>query len=153
MFHKMTSRLDLVEGEQKIGQFFTDLAVRKNIAPATQNQAMNALVFLYKKVLKVPLSEEMSAVRATKETTVPVVLTREEVCQVLAVMEGDIPDGIKLIPVWSIKRSRPLQKRSASKGESQPTLSAIVLPRIFSKEGLTFGPFRPCLAIRILRRP
>jgi len=88
LFHKMTSRLDLVAGEQKIEQFLTDLAVHKNIAPATQNQAMNALVFLYKKVLKVPLNEEINAVRATKKTNMPVVLTREEVSQILTVMEG-----------------------------------------------------------------
>ncbi len=88
LFHKMTSRLDLVDGEQKIEQFLTDLAVHKNIAPATQNQAMNALVFLYKKVLKVPLNEEINAVRATKKTNMPVVLTREEVSQILTVMEG-----------------------------------------------------------------
>lgn len=88
LFHKMTSRLDLADGEQKIEQFLTDLAVRKNIAPATQNQAMNALVFLYKKVLKVPLDAEINAVRATKKTNIPVVMTREEVGQVLTVMDG-----------------------------------------------------------------
>ena len=88
LFHKMTSRLDLAHGEQKIEQFLTDLAVHKKIAPATQNQAMNALVFLYKKVLKVSLYEEINAVRATKRTNVPVVLTREEVSRILTVMEG-----------------------------------------------------------------
>jgi len=60
------SRQDLENGEQKIEQFLTDLAVNKNIAQATQNQAMNALVFLYKKVLKVPLNEEINGVRAVK---------------------------------------------------------------------------------------
>ncbi len=58
------------------------------IAPATQNQAMNALVFLYKKVLKIHLNEEINAVRATKRTSVPVVMTREEVRQVVTVMDG-----------------------------------------------------------------
>ena len=42
---------DLFPAEPKIEAFLTDLAVRGNVAPATQNQAMNALVFLYKRVL------------------------------------------------------------------------------------------------------
>jgi integron integrase len=88
LFHHMTSRHDLENGEQKIEQFLTHLAVNKNIAPATQNQAMNALVFLYKKVLKVPLNDEINAVRAAKKLNIPVVMTREEVRQVITVMEG-----------------------------------------------------------------
>ena len=41
-FYRMTSRDDMKGGKKKIEQFLTDLAVNKNIAPATQNQAMNA---------------------------------------------------------------------------------------------------------------
>lgn len=88
LFHKMTSRQDLNNGEQKIEQYLTYLAVKRNIAPATQNQAMNALVFLYKKVLKIPLNEEINAVRASKKSNIPVVMTREEVRQVVTSMEG-----------------------------------------------------------------
>jgi hypothetical protein len=50
-FHRMKSRQDLSNGEKKIESFLTDLAVRGNVSASTQNQAMNALVFLYKKVL------------------------------------------------------------------------------------------------------
>ena len=56
-FHGMTSRVDLAGGEKKIEAFLTHLAVDRHVAPATQNQAMNALVFLYKKVLKVALED------------------------------------------------------------------------------------------------
>ncbi len=87
-YHKMSSRLDLKDGEQKIEQFLTHLAVKTNIAPATQNQAMNALVFLYKRVLKIPLTEEINAVRAPKRINIPVVMTRDEVRQVITLMEG-----------------------------------------------------------------
>jgi len=87
-YHKMSSRDDLEDGEVKIEQFLTYLAVETHIAPATQNQAMNALVFLYKKVLKVPLTDEINAVRAPKRITIPVVMTRDEVRQVIALMEG-----------------------------------------------------------------
>lgn len=53
-FHRMQSRADLDPAEAKIEAFLTHLAVERRVAPATQNQAMNALVFLYKKVLEVP---------------------------------------------------------------------------------------------------
>jgi hypothetical protein len=48
----MKSRNDLSDGEKKIEMFLTHLAVNKNVSPSIQNQAMNALVFLYKRVLK-----------------------------------------------------------------------------------------------------
>ena len=51
----MSSREDLADGERKIEAFLTDLAVRGKVAASTQNQAMNALVFLYRKVLEQPL--------------------------------------------------------------------------------------------------
>lgn len=84
----MSSRDDLVDGEEKIEKFLTYLAVNKDIAPATQNQAMNALVFLYKTVLRNPLDKEINAVRATKKLNIPVVLTRDEVNQIINLMEG-----------------------------------------------------------------
>jgi hypothetical protein len=56
-FHRMKSRDDLVEGEKKIEAFLTHLAVDERVASATQNQAMNALVFLYKRILEQPLGD------------------------------------------------------------------------------------------------
>lgn len=49
-FHWMKSRDALKGGEVKIEQFLTHLAVKEDVAASTQNQAMNALIFLYKKV-------------------------------------------------------------------------------------------------------
>ncbi len=46
-FHQRKCREDLAGGEAKIEAFLTDPAVNGRVAPATQNQAMNALVFLY----------------------------------------------------------------------------------------------------------
>ena len=86
-FHGMTSRADLAGGEKKIEAFLTHLAVDSHVAPATQNQAMNALVFLYKKVLKVALDDGINAVRAAKKINLPVVMTREEVAKVMALIE------------------------------------------------------------------
>ncbi len=94
----MSSRDDLKNGEQKIEAFLTHLAVKKNVAPATtQNQAMNALVFLYKRVLKTPLKEAINAVRAGKKTNIPIVMTRDEVRAVVNVMEGVPQLMVKLL--------------------------------------------------------
>ena len=60
-FHGMRSRHDLFPAEPKIESFLTDLAVQGNVAAATQNQAMNALVFLYKRVLNHVLEGRINA--------------------------------------------------------------------------------------------
>lgn len=96
-FHRMRSRQDLVPAEPKIEAFLTDLAVRGHVAPATQNQAMNALVFLYKRVLNLALDGRIDAVRADKKVTVPVVMTRDEVGAVLSLMDGTAQLVAKLL--------------------------------------------------------
>ena len=87
-FHDMRSRDDLRPGEEKIEAFLTHLARNRRVAASTQNQAMNALVFLYKHVLKQPLTDEINADRARKRPRIPVVLTREETARVIALMSG-----------------------------------------------------------------
>ena len=52
LFHHMKSRDDPENGERKIEEFLTHLAVNGHVSPSTQNQAMNAPVFLYRKVLR-----------------------------------------------------------------------------------------------------
>ena len=58
---------DLFPAEPKIEVFLTHLAVEGNVASATQNQAMNALVFLYKRVLRQSMEGLINAVRADKK--------------------------------------------------------------------------------------
>jgi integron integrase len=84
----MGSREDLLPPEPKIEAFLTYLAVNKNVAPATQNLAMNALIFLYKRVLKLSMEGHINAVRADRKVNVPVVMTREEVAAVISLMNG-----------------------------------------------------------------
>ena len=62
-FHRMQCREDLAGGET----FLSGLAVDGNVVPATQNQALYALVFRYKRGLKVPLEEWINAVRADRK--------------------------------------------------------------------------------------
>jgi hypothetical protein len=67
----MRSREDLFPAEPKIESFLTDLAVNRNVAAATKNQAMHALVFLYKRVLNYAMEGSINAVRADKKISVP----------------------------------------------------------------------------------
>jgi integron integrase len=96
-FHKLTRREDLAGGEAKIEAFLTHLAMEGKVAASTQNQAMNALVFLYKHVLEQPLTGKIEALRADRKVNVPVVMTREEVAAVLALMQGTAQLVAKLL--------------------------------------------------------
>src|SRR5882724_6631030 len=96
-FHHMRSREDLANGEGKIEAFCTDLAVNGKVSPSTQNQAFNALVFLYRQVLKLPLDEKISAVRAERKVNLPVVMAREEVGKVIPLLQGEPQLVVKLL--------------------------------------------------------
>jgi len=75
-------------GEAEVAAFLTHLSVNRNVAPATQGQALNALVFLYRKVLNRPLDEMHGIVRSKKKSKIPVVLTQLEVASLLSNLEG-----------------------------------------------------------------
>ncbi|MCU7921744.1 MAG: integron integrase [Candidatus Thiodiazotropha sp. (ex Dulcina madagascariensis)] len=75
-------------GEREVGQFLSDLAVRRNVAANTQNIALNALVFMCRHVLDRPLNEIHGVVRAKKPQRLPVVLTQKEVAKVLVNLKG-----------------------------------------------------------------
>lgn len=77
----------LQNSADKVEQFLTHLAVVQNVAPSTQNQALNALVYCYRQVFEMPFME-VKASRSRKEPRIPVVLTKEEVTQVLSMMDG-----------------------------------------------------------------
>jgi integron integrase len=110
-FHQMKSREKLNDGEKKIEAFLTHLAVYENVAPATQNQAMNALVFLYKKILKQPLENEINAIRSLKRTHIPLFMTREETSKILSLISG-IPQLIaKLLYGSGLRISEAIRLR------------------------------------------
>jgi integrase len=95
-FHRMRSRAELIPGEAKVEQFLSDLAVNGHVAAATQNQALNALLFLYREVLHEPF-ENVQAVRAKRPVRVPTVLTPEEVKRVIEAMSGTPQLVVKLL--------------------------------------------------------
>ena len=70
----------------EIEAFLTHLAVDENVAASTQNQALAALLFLYREVLQQELSRPVDAVRAKKPPRLPTVLSQAEVRRLLARM-------------------------------------------------------------------
>lgn len=75
-------------GEAEVVAFLTHLAVEGQVASSTQNQALNALVFLYGAVLERPLGECAGIVRAKRPQRLPVVLTPAEVARILNGLTG-----------------------------------------------------------------
>jgi len=86
LFHRKTHPQEM--GEVEVAQFLTDLAVVRKVSPGTQNQAVNALVFLHKAVIERPLAEIHGVVRAKREKRLPVVLTQTEVRRMLQNLDG-----------------------------------------------------------------
>lgn len=74
-------------GAPQLEAFLTDLAVTHRVAASTQNQALAAVLFLYRDVLRIDLGE-LNAVRAHRTRRLPVVLSREEVAQLLRAIDA-----------------------------------------------------------------
>ena len=75
-------------GAAEVEAFLTHLAVDGHVSASTQNQALSALLFLYKEVLGIDLPWLDNVVRAKQPQRLPVVLTRSEVREALARMKG-----------------------------------------------------------------
>lgn len=85
-FHKLRHPKEM--GPVEITQFLSFLAQQRNVSPSTQNQALNAISFLYKKVLQIELGEYSNFVRARPKRRLPVVLTHEEATRILQLLQG-----------------------------------------------------------------
>jgi integron integrase len=75
-------------GKPEIERFLSHLAINRNVAPSTQNQAMNAILFLYKHVLDMPLDDRIDVIRSKKRKRLPTVLSQSEVRLLLGCMNG-----------------------------------------------------------------
>jgi site-specific recombinase XerD len=86
LFHDKRHPEDM--GKAEIEAFLSHLAMKLNVAPSTQNQAFNAILFLYDHVLQKDMPEDIDAFRAKKPQRLPTVMTREETMRVIRVMTG-----------------------------------------------------------------
>lgn len=75
-------------GAAELTRFLTSLAVDGRVAASTQNQALSALLFLYREVLELDVPWLDGVVRAKRPVRLPVVLTRQEVAAVLQPLQG-----------------------------------------------------------------
>jgi integron integrase len=76
-------------GEPEINAFLTHLAVKEKVSASTQNQALSALLFVYRHLLGREMGDLGEVIRARKPTRLPVVMTREEVKAVLGNLASD----------------------------------------------------------------
>jgi integron integrase len=93
VFHGKRHPSEMAEAE--VTEFLTHLATRRRVSASTQNQALSALLFLYRHLLDRDLGT-LDAVRARRRRRLPVVLTQGEVARVLAGMDG-VPKLIAML--------------------------------------------------------
>jgi len=143
LFHNKKHPLEM--GKDEIEQYLTSLAVKNRVSHTTQNQAFSAILFLYREVLGVDMSEwNIQALRAQERKHIPTVLTKEEVEKIIFNINGiynlmtslmygcglrmsellslrvkDIDFGYEKIYIWDSKslrdRTLPLPKKLKTK--------------------------------------
>lgn len=86
LFHGKRHPADM--GEAEVAAFLTHLAVERRVSASTQNQALNAILFLYKRVFERDIGLIQGVTRAKRGQRLPTVLTRDEVQAVLSRMSG-----------------------------------------------------------------
>ena len=75
-------------GTQEVEQFLTYLAVNGRVASSTQNQALSAILFMYKEVLKIELPWLKDVTRAKRSEKIPLVFSKNEIQKLLAKLDG-----------------------------------------------------------------
>jgi integron integrase len=110
LFHNKKHPKDM--GKYEIEQYLTYLAVTKEVSPTTQNQAFNAILFLYKEVLKMNLENmNIQALRAQEKKHIPVVLGVEEVKLIILNMNGIYQLMLKLMYGCGLRMNELLNLR------------------------------------------
>ena len=97
-------------GRPEIEAFLTDLAVNQQVAASTQNQALNAVLFLYHKVLGIEIVG-INAVRANQPRNLPVVLTKAEALAMIQRISGPHQLVVKLLYGSGLRLSEALRLR------------------------------------------
>ncbi|MBD1995111.1 integron integrase [Leptolyngbya sp. FACHB-541] len=108
LFHNKRHPKDM--GRAEIEAFLTHLAVHEQVAASTQNQALNALLFLYREVLKLEVSQ-VNAIRAKRTQYLPTVLTKEEALTVIQNIDGVPQRVVKLLYGGGLRLSEGLRLR------------------------------------------
>ena len=108
LFHNKRHPVEM--GRIEVEAFLTHLAVGKKVAASTQNQALSAILFLYRHILKIELTD-IDAVRARQSRNLPTVLTPQEVRTIIAQMTGTHRLLIQLLYGTGMRMSEALSLR------------------------------------------
>jgi integron integrase len=95
LFHDKKHPQDMAATEVKV--FLTHLAVERKVAASTQNQALSAILFLYREVLGKPIATGFQYIGAKRPKRLAVVLTKSEVQQILVRLSGDTKLVVQLL--------------------------------------------------------
>ncbi len=110
LFHQKKHPIEM--GKEEIEAYLTKLAVKDRVSPTTQNQAFSAILFLYKEVLGVDMSEwNIQAFRSQERKHIPVVLTKDEVKKVLQNISMDYSVIVHLMYGCGLRMSEALNLR------------------------------------------
>jgi site-specific recombinase XerD len=142
-------------GAAEVRGFLTHLARDRHVSASTQNQALNAIVFLYKVVLQRELGEIGEIEPAKRPKRLPVVLSRDEIRRLLDAMSGTFGLIARLMYGTGLRVTECLQLRVKEvdfsrrsllvrDGKGRKDRLVIHLPRIYWKGGPTFGPYKNC---------
>jgi len=142
LFHGRRHPRDL--GGPDVERFLTFLAVDRKVAASTQNQALSALLFLYREVLEVELPWLDGVIRARRPERRPVVLTRDEVRRLLAGLDGVhwlvasllYGSGLRLMECLGLR----VKDLSLERGAGRPGVSLpFALRRKYPRAALAWG--------------
>jgi len=87
LYHNKKHPLEM--GKVEVEAFLSDLVVKKNVAASTQDQAFNALLFLYREVLEIPFHFLDNVVRSKRPKKLPVVMSKEEIRSLFLFIQGE----------------------------------------------------------------
>lgn len=108
-FNRLTHPKDM--DEEEVVEFLNWLANERDVAASTQNQALCAIIFLYKQVLDQPLGSFDNLQRAKEPERLPVVLSPKEANKIIANMEGDARLMVELLYGSGLRQSECLRLR------------------------------------------
>ncbi len=137
-FHGGQSPMRL--GAPEITRFLNHLANAKGVAASTQNQALSALIFLFREVLRRTPGELTGLVRVRRPQRIPTVLSREEVRRLVAQLEG-LP-RVMAVLIYGGGLCRAGQSQSARTRGGTPS------PRTCSRMATIGARFRSCSGTR-----
>ncbi|PIE61507.1 MAG: integrase [Desulfobacterales bacterium] len=96
---------------EHVKQFLTYLAVERKVSASTQNQAFNALLFLYREILGIEFGDFRNTIRAKQKKRIPVVLSKDEIKELFAHLSGIYALMLKLIYASGIRLTECVRLR------------------------------------------